>query len=235
MQLVIIAAGQGSRIRSVTAGIPKTLLLVQGRPLLTHLLENCTQAGIGEVVVVTGYRHEDIEAYLSRQHSELKIETVYNPEWRLENGVSVLSAQAAIGDREPFLLSMSDHWYGVDLLKKVIAGSGPNFTATVALDFNTDRIFDKDDGMKVRVDPADPTRITGMSKDLKKYDAIDCGVFHCRSAFFPALRAARKSGRCGIADTCNLLITEGTMGGVDIGDSNWLDIDTPEAYRQLTP
>ena len=40
MKLIIIAAGQGSRIRSVTDGIPKTLLKLKGKSLLDRVLEN---------------------------------------------------------------------------------------------------------------------------------------------------------------------------------------------------
>jgi hypothetical protein len=36
-----------------------------------------------------------------------------------------------------------------------------------------------------------------------------------------------------LADGCNLLINDGRMGGIDIGDSFWMDVDTPEAFEFL--
>ena len=64
MKLIIIAAGQGSRIRSVTDGIPKTLLKMKGKSLLERVLENAVTVGIQEAVVVTGYRSTDLMSYI---------------------------------------------------------------------------------------------------------------------------------------------------------------------------
>ena len=60
LKLVIIAAGQGKRIRSITAESPKTLLKINGRTLLETLFENCLNVGISDVVVVTGYQRREI-------------------------------------------------------------------------------------------------------------------------------------------------------------------------------
>ena len=87
--------------------------------------------------------------------------------------------------------------------------------------------------MKVSVDNIKNTKIAGMSKTLSEFDAIDCGVFKCKFNFFNALEAANESGNCSLADGCNLLIVKNRMGGVDIGNSFWMDVDTPEAFEAL--
>ena len=87
--------------------------------------------------------------------------------------------------------------------------------------------------MKVSVDNIINTKIAGMSKTLSEFDAIDCGVFKCKFNFFNALEAANESGNCSLADGCNLLIAKNRMGGVDIGNSFWMDVDTPEAFEAL--
>jgi choline kinase len=88
--------------------------------------------------------------------------------------------------------------------------------------------------MKVSVSENNRTKITSMSKSLKLFNAIDCGVFKCNYQFFDALEKARKKGGCGLSDGCNVLISEGKMGGVDIGDSFWMDVDTPESIEKLS-
>ena len=55
----------------------------------------------------------------------------------------------------------------------------------------------------------------------------------CNFSFFNALEAANELGNCSLADGCNLFITEHRMGGVDIGDSFWMDVDTPDAFEAL--
>ncbi len=236
MKLVIIAAGEGSRIRSVSSAVNKTLLQVGGRRILDYLLENAILSALDGCIVVTGYQSQVIEEYLAGLDIELQLETVYNPHWQQPNGISVLAAKPLIEPGNDFLVSMSDHLYVPALLAKVQSSSLEHSVANVALDFNIDGIFDLDDGMKVSVDPANRRLITGMSKKLPRFDAIDCGVFKCRYEFFEVLYEAQKNYSGSLSDGCNLLIPKQKLGGVDIGKSFWIDIDTPEALehcRQL--
>ena len=233
MKLVIIAAGQGKRIRSITEDLPKTLLKINGRTLLETLLDNCLHVGISDVVVVTGYQTKEIEGFINNLRMDLNIQTVYNPDWNLENGLSILAAKDTISAHETFIVSMSDHFYGPDLLEQVMKINLANNTACVALDFNKDDIFDIDDGMKITVEKNNKEKITGMSKTLDYFDAIDCGVFKFKYSFFKTLDNARRSGKFSISEACQMLIKIGEMGGVNIGNSFWLDIDTPEAVHYL--
>ena len=54
-QCVILAAGQGTRIRSVSAGLPKPLVDFRGKPILEHVIRRAHRAGIEEFVIVLGY------------------------------------------------------------------------------------------------------------------------------------------------------------------------------------
>ena len=147
--------------------------------------------------------------------------------------MSVLAAKPLIPQGEPFLISMSDHIYDAQLLEKVFSSSSAGYDALVGLDFRINEIYDIDDGMKVCVDKNNKLKIIDMSKKLPTYDAIDCGVFKCNFSFFVTLKSARESGNSSLADGCNLLINDGRMGGIDIGDSFWMDVDTPEAFEFL--
>ena len=233
MKLIIIAAGQGIRIRSLTDGIPKTLLKLKGKSLLDRVLENAVSVGIKDAVIVTGYRSQDLETYVDKHHFDINIETVFNADWDKANGVSVLAAKPLIPQGEPFLISMSDHIYDAQLLEKVFSSSSAGYDALVGLDFRINEIYDIDDGMKVCVDKNNKLKIIDMSKKLSRYDAIDCGVFKCSFSFFDTLESASESGNSSLADGCNLLINDGRMGGIDIGDSFWMDVDTPDAFEFL--
>ncbi|MBT3764191.1 MAG: NTP transferase domain-containing protein [Candidatus Marinimicrobia bacterium] len=233
MKLIIIAAGQGSRIRSMTDGIPKTLLKLKGKSLLDRVIENAVSVGIKDAVIVTGYRSPDLVSYVDSQNYDINVETIYNANWDKANGLSVLAAKPLIPQGEPFLISMSDHVYDAQLLEKIILSSLKKYDALVGLDFRINEIYDIDDGMKVSVDNNTISKIIGMSKTLPEFDAIDCGVFKCKFDFFNALEAANESGNCSLADACNMLIAKSRMGGVDIGNSFWMDVDTPEAFEEL--
>lgn len=230
---MIIAAGQGTRIRSAHGDIPKTLLKVNGKRIIDYLLENCTRSGIEDIVIVTGHKADLIQGYMNGKENNLNIEFMYNPDWEFPNGLSVLAARSHIPNGEDFLISMSDHLYSSDILQKLIDNSLADATAIVGLEFKLDKIFDIDDSMKVTVDPNNNSKIIGMGKRLITYDAIDCGVFKCRYEFFKTLEMAKEEGNYSLSDACNILIHDGKMGGIDIEDDFWIDVDTAEALRYV--
>lgn len=61
MKAVILAAGKGTRMRELTHEVPKPMLLVEGRPILEHIVRGILGAGVREIFIVTGYRAETIE------------------------------------------------------------------------------------------------------------------------------------------------------------------------------
>lgn len=61
-QAVLLAAGRGSRLGSLTATFPKPMLEVGGTPILHRIIEGLASAGISQITVVTGHRAEQLEA-----------------------------------------------------------------------------------------------------------------------------------------------------------------------------
>ncbi len=101
---VLLAAGKGTRMGSITRETPKPLLPVQGRPMLEHILEGLARMGIERFFVVTGFRHEQIEEHFRDWPVPI--------EFRLQEpvngtGSAALLAEDFAGD-EPFLLSYAD-------------------------------------------------------------------------------------------------------------------------------
>ncbi|MEL1236564.1 MAG: sugar phosphate nucleotidyltransferase [Candidatus Neomarinimicrobiota bacterium] len=230
MKLVIIAAGRGSRLKSETKNNPKALTVINGYTIIDIILNNCVLNKINEIVIITGYDKTSIRSYLYGKWNNLNIDYIYNDEWNLENGISVLKAKSSIGENDEFMVSMSDHLYFADMMKKVKESSLSNRVVNVGLDFNINDIFDIDDGMKVFAQP-DTMMVKSMSKNLKDYNAIDVGLFKCSYKFFSFLENLNKSGSCSLSAGCNELIDQELLGGVDIRESFWLDIDTPEALH----
>ena len=230
MKLVIIAAGRGSRLKSETKSNPKALTVINGHTIIDIILNNCVLNKINEVVIITGYDKTSIRSYLDGKWKNLKIDYIYNDEWNLENGISVLKAKSAIGENDEFMVSMSDHLYFADMMKKVKESSLSNRVVNVGLDFNINDIFDIDDGMKVFAQ-LDTMMVKSMSKNLKDYNAIDVGLFKCSYQFFSFLENLNKNGSCSLSAGCNELIDQELLGGVNINDSFWLDIDTPDALH----
>ncbi len=62
-QAVILAGGRGSRLAPITDSLPKPMVDVNGEPFLSHLIRLVTNQGITEVVILTGYRGDQIHEY----------------------------------------------------------------------------------------------------------------------------------------------------------------------------
>lgn len=84
MKAVILAAGRGERLGSVTEPdfINKCMLKLNGRHLIEYNLETASLAGAEEIIVVVGHRAEDIINTYGIRHDDLKIKYVFQEEQR---------------------------------------------------------------------------------------------------------------------------------------------------------
>jgi len=60
---MILAAGQGSRVRPLTKDLPKPMVPILGKPLMEYLIEHLARHGITEIMVNVAYHHQKIERY----------------------------------------------------------------------------------------------------------------------------------------------------------------------------
>ena len=102
---MLLAAGKGKRLRSLTETRPKPLIEVGGRALIDHALDRLVEAGIGRVVVNSHYRTDQLEAHLAvRDDIEVAIS---REETLLDTGGGVGNALALLGEG-PFLVANTD-------------------------------------------------------------------------------------------------------------------------------
>ncbi|CAN0599510.1 unnamed protein product, partial [Laminaria digitata] len=89
---IILAAGFGSRLAAEEGH--KLLVPIAGRTLLERHIENFQRVGVTHVTIVTGYRHEVLEAAviaLTGDVDGVAIDFAYNPDFDRSNGFSVLA------------------------------------------------------------------------------------------------------------------------------------------------
>src|SRR5437016_1044008 len=123
---IILAAGNGDRFQSPTHE-SKLLQPLLGRPILVRTLEAARDAGVHSVTLVLGYQAGRLQALAAgAMPSGLTIDVAFNPEWRLENGVSALAARSHVNG-EPFALLMGDHVFDPAVLRHMLrAELGPD-------------------------------------------------------------------------------------------------------------
>ncbi|HEX6375811.1 MAG TPA: NTP transferase domain-containing protein [Allosphingosinicella sp.] len=230
MKCLIIAAGQGTRLRAVAPSKP--LARVAGIPLVEHVVASAAAAGMSEFVVATGYEAEAVEAFLGdlAARTGLAIEAVRNPDWDRPNGLSVLAAAARL-DGE-FVLLMSDHLFDPSILRDMIAADRRGASLTLAADFAVDNpLLDLDDATKIEL--GEDRRIARIGKTLPRYDAIDTGIFIAGPALPDAIRASLAAGGTGsLSEGVQALADAGGAYAWDCGGRWWLDVDDEAAFAK---
>lgn len=224
-QCLILAAGNGTRIRSISAGLPKPLVQFRGKPILEHIILRAHQAGIDNFVIVVGYRSDLIRRWLdSRWLGNVSVTLVENPEYHQANGISALKAKNEI--HENFLLLMADHVFEPKTAKTLLGQPIAPGEVILAVDPRIDRIFDLDDATKVR---REGNFIVDIGKEIANYDSLDTGMFLCSPVLFDRLESVTRNGNCSLSDGMRQLARERSLRALEIGDSHWQDLDTPEA------
>jgi choline kinase len=230
-EAVILIAGEGSRLRGSDKTVLKPFVPVLGRPLISYTLDALIGAGIKTINFVVGYESERIIAQLKQLFpSGLSAFFIENPDWRKQNGVSVLAAARRI--TSPFLLTMSDHLFDAAIVDLLIESSDPDLL-NLAVDRKLHSIFDLRDAMKVQTRR---NRVTDIGKHLREFDAIDTGLFVCSLEIFDYLERAKSNSPesfrdCSLADGVRMMAADDKVRAIDIGGAWWQDVDTPQMLQ----
>jgi choline kinase len=196
---------------------------VLGQLLILRTLETAHDAGISAFEVVLGYQADAVRAAIEQgAPAGVSIRFSINPDWHLENGVSVLAARRHL-DQRRFALLMGDHLFEAATLTRLLHTSAADDESLLAVDTRPAAPDVAAEATKVRMDGE---RITAIGKDLTTFDALDTGLFVCAPSLFPALDASRAQGDTTLSGGIRELSARGLMRGVDIGNAAWHDIDT---------
>ena len=118
MKILILAAGQGKRLRPHTNQIPKCMVKYKNKPIIDYIINSAEFYGINDIAVVGGYRKNILKKHLSGSHF-----TLYsNDEYDSTNMVATLFAAKEYMD-DDLIISYSDIVYKKEVLKKLIDSS----------------------------------------------------------------------------------------------------------------
>ena len=231
MQVVLLAAGLGSRLGALTKDIPKALVAVAGKPLVFHALEFAARLRPAQILVVGGYgfslvaRALDLGRASSPALAGLAVELVENTSFRDGNLISLLAARPRVS--QGFVLLNVDHIYRASIAE-VVAPDVADVTAFI----DTDRSLGADD-MKVERRP--DGRIRRIAKTLTKFDAGYVGMTRVPASALPrywqtADAALAEKGRAIHVERVLGRLAEGGAAPLcrDISGHGWLEVDTAE-------
>ena len=231
MKGVILAAGAGTRLDSLTRHTPKPLVPVAGRPLVTYGLQALIKAGVTELIIVEGYLGDQIRHALGEtQYRGVRLTYVESQDHQDGNGLSLYAARHAVGE-EPFILTMADHLISPCLVKRLIAAQPRQ--DTLCVDREPSPIVQLDEATRVWVDGMGWIRHIG--KGLLRWKGLDTGVFWLTPAIFEAVEALRALDLSAptLTQACRRLIERGKgLRACDVSGLFWVDVDTPADLRR---
>jgi NDP-sugar pyrophosphorylase family protein len=245
MKAVILAAGKGTRMRELTNELPKPMLKVQGKPVLEHIVEGISNAGIREIFIVTGFRAEVVEQYFGDGSKwGLRIACGRQTD---QNGTGKAPevAKEFVG-ASPFLLTYGDilvkpetyqrmvHRYNEDYFSGVIAVTASEDVTKGGLDF-----FDEKFCLKRVVEKPSTEQLERLRREgwLKPGEPgwYNAGIYIFRPSLFEFTARLEKSprGEYELTDAISaLLATHHRIAGLEI-QGRWVDVRDPEVLAKL--
>lgn len=124
MKVIILAAGQGTRLRPFTDQKPKCLVEVYGKSILDYQLDVIKAVGIPEnnIVILCGYKEE----VLRERYKQTQIQYIYNPEYESTNMVyTLMCAKSILEQEDQVIISYGDIFYDLSVFKKILDASDP--------------------------------------------------------------------------------------------------------------
>ncbi|MFC2017005.1 bifunctional sugar-1-phosphate nucleotidylyltransferase/acetyltransferase [Chloroflexota bacterium] len=210
-QAVILAAGEGQRLRPFTVSKPKVMLSIADKPILHYVIESLAKNGIRNIVLVVGYRKEQVFDYIG-SGEQFGVDIVYITQEK-QLGTAHALAQAKTVIKNDFLVLPGDNLIEADTIARFVAK--------------------KPDSMLVkRVD--NPVRYgvvtieEGVVKDIMekpkeaKSNIVNTGIYAFTTGIFNFIEA-----ELDIPDVLNKMLAQGYPISAQETDGTWLDVVYP--------
>jgi choline kinase len=223
---IILAAGTGNRLGELTKNKPKVLLEVNNKALVEYAIDFMKTIGAQDIIVVGGYLYQQL---VDRVKSyDPKIQLAENKNYQEQNLLSLLAA-LLLASEANLLIGNSDY-----VFQDHTAAAISNNLNQLGVYASFDLSGDDTDVMKVKVD--EEGNLVEMSKTLTDFQAIYIGYFYLPAEVAKELPkvAAQIIGEYGTKKSTveylfpALIKARYKIKVVDIGQADWLEIDTPE-------
>jgi choline kinase len=233
MRAIILAAGRGMRLKQAAEEqVPKCLLRFDGVTLLERHLRLLKAAGVDEVVLALGWRHELVEAELDRLEWRPRPRIVLNPRYELGSVLTVHTAAEALTRGGDVLLMDADVLYHDRIMAALVAGQKPVNRVLIDRDFEAG-----DEPVKVCVRAGVPIELRKQLAPDLEYDSIgeSVGFFRFDTAGARRLAAivadyvGSERSHLPHEEAVRDLLREGSqvVEVADVTGSPWIEIDFP--------
>lgn len=228
---VLLGAGRGTRMRDLTADIPKPMIEVRGRPVLRHIVEGLRDAGVKKFLIIVGYRADVVRDYFGNG-LEFRVEVEYETQVTQDGTGRVVDLAKTFVGQSPFVLSYGDILVEPNNYKNLCAASD-NAEAVISVKRNEDvsqggAVFLNDAfelvDLREKPRPGEPTS--------PWYNA---GLYVFRPSIFEFIARLKKSprGEYELTDAIRDLALSGKKVKALELTGEWADVRDPEILAQL--
>lgn len=205
---VVLAGGEGQRLRPLTEYRPKPLLPAANKPILEHVFDALINAGIDDLHVVVGYGRDRVRSYFGPTHRDRTI-TYHTQESQLGSGHALLQARDAVdGD---FVATNGDEVVTPGFVRRVIEAHTREDVATLG-------VIESDLASEFGAVELDGTRVTALRETPheSEYELLNAGVYAFGPSIFGEIEQTEVTdGERAITDTIAQLISRtGNIRGV---------------------
>lgn len=164
MKALILAAGLGTRLAPITDSCPKSMVPVNGKPIIQKQIENLLENNITDITVVGGYLYEVLENFIHDKYPDVKM--INSVDYASTNNMySAFLGKDYVGDDE-FLMMNADVYYDSSVIKYLLEFDKPNAIVTDIGNYLEEsmKVIEKDG------------RLVEIAKTITKEDALGASI-----------------------------------------------------------
>lgn len=214
---VVLAAGEGTRLRPLTRNRPKPMLPAANRPILAYLLDALIDAGLEEVVLVVGYRGARVQEHFGPEYRDVPLTYVHQNK-QLGSGHALLQAREVV--EGPFVTVNGDRVVEAEDVAAVV----DRFDGETAVG-----IREHDRASWYGAVRVDGDRVVELVEKPERddYRLINAGIYAFSQGIFDVLTdTARDEGTLYLPNAVSRQIAEGTVTAVE-NEGIWADATYP--------
>jgi dTDP-glucose pyrophosphorylase len=230
-QAVLLAAGRGTRMRELTADLPKPMIKVREKPILLHIVEGLQGAGIKNFLIIVGYHGDTVRDYFG-DGTCFGLQIKYATQMVQDGTGRVVDlARDFVGD-SPFVLSYGDILVDPDNYKKIV-----DLPDTAEAIITVKRGEDVSKGGAVFLN--EQMELVDLREKLKSGEPTspwyNAGLYTFRPSIFEFTAKLKPSprGEYELTDAIRDLALSGKKVQAFELSGKWADVRDPEILAQL--
>lgn len=222
MSAVVLAAGEGVRLRPLTRHRPKPMLPAANKPILAYVFDGLIEAGVSDITVVVGYGRSRVQDHFGPTYRNVPLTYVRQGK-QLGSGHALLSVERRFDEDEPFLVVYGDQILDSGIVRAVMEDTTADAAATIGvLDHNRVEHYGG-----VIMDGNRVVDLVERPTDERDY-RLNAGVYGLQPSIFEAIRNAEpRDGEHSLIDALSWLVASDAEVRGTITDGLWVDATYP--------